>query len=102
MLRFPLSAISARKTHSSIGGITNNPQRTLHKTYYAHPELFGTTHLREIVEPAQLADIIGEEDFTIVSLRVVLAVADGKTQVGEVVATGSVKDFGDGDVEAHA
>jgi hypothetical protein len=71
------------------------------KTYCAHPEIFGTTHLR-LADPAQLADIVGENGFTVVLVRVTTVGANEETQIGEVVATGSVKDFGDGDVETYA
>ncbi|KAF9888992.1 hypothetical protein FE257_008162 [Aspergillus nanangensis] len=70
-------------------------------TYCAHPELFGTSHVR-IADPAQLADVIGADGFTIVLVRVVSAGANEKPRLCEVVATGSVKDFGDGDVESYA
>jgi hypothetical protein len=70
------------------------------KTYCAHPELFGTTHLR-LADPAQLVDIIGENGFTIVLLDVSNVGEYGKAEV-EVIATGSVKDFGDGDVEEYS
>jgi hypothetical protein len=79
-------------------------------TYCAHPDIFGTEHCR-IADPSQLADIIGEAGFTIA----ILHLQDGaEGQVGgeygdaeglsraEVVATGSVKDFGDGEVESYA
>ncbi|KAF5633838.1 uncharacterized protein FTJAE_6989 [Fusarium tjaetaba] len=46
-------------------------------TYCAYPEIFGTSHLR-MADPAQLADIIGADGFTI------------------------VLDFGEGDVETYA
>lgn len=55
-----------------------------------------------MADPAQLADIIGADGFTIVLVRVISAWADQQPQVCEVVATGSVKDFGEGDVEAYA
>jgi GNAT superfamily N-acetyltransferase len=70
-------------------------------TYCAYPEIFGTRHVR-MADPAQLADIIGTEGFTIVLVRVTSAGAGQKRQFCEVVATGSVKDFGDGDVETYA
>ncbi|KAH8698385.1 hypothetical protein BGW36DRAFT_145070 [Talaromyces proteolyticus] len=68
--------------------------------YCAHPEIFGTNHIR-LGDPAQLAEIIGEDGFTIVLLRVSLVGTNQKRQVCEVVATGSVKDFGDEDVETY-
>jgi len=70
------------------------------KTYCARPEIFGTTHVR-LAEPAQLADIVGDTGFTVILVRVP-TVEDGKARIGEVIATGSVKDFGDGDVESYA
>lgn len=70
------------------------------KTYCAHPEFFGTEHVR-LAEPAQLGDIIGADGFTIV-LAQVTPNEDGKPQVQEIVATGSIKDFGDGDIESYA
>lgn len=60
------------------------------KTYCAHPELFGATHLR-LASPAQLGDVIGKTGFTIVLF-----------QDDRLVATGSAKDFGDGDVDTYA
>lgn len=70
-------------------------------TYCAHPEIFGTSHVR-LADPAQLADIIGHDGFTIVLLRVTAAKPGQNQRLCEVVATGSVKNFGDGDVEAYA
>ena len=70
-------------------------------TYCAHPEIFGTSHLR-IADPAQLADIIGTRGFTVALVRVTSTDEGQKRQFCEVVATGSVKDFGDGDVETYA
>ena len=54
-------------------------------------------------DPAQLADIIGAEGFTIA----ILAVTNDWSEIStgesvEVVATGSVKAFGNGDVENYA
>jgi hypothetical protein len=67
--------------------------------YSAGPDIFGTTHLR-LADPAQLADIIGTEGFTVILIQVS---GKGLEQPScEVVATGSVKDFGDGDVELYA
>jgi hypothetical protein len=63
-------------------------------TYCAHPEYFGTSHVR-VADPAQLADIIDESGFTLVLVR--------RSNSGcEVLATGSIKDFGDGDIESYA
>ncbi|KAG9508268.1 hypothetical protein J7337_001832 [Fusarium musae] len=70
-------------------------------TYCAYPEIFGTSHLR-MADPAQLADIIGADGFTIVLVRVTSDGADQQPQLCEVLATGSVKDFGEGDVETYA
>ncbi|GKZ32477.1 hypothetical protein AbraIFM66950_001930 [Aspergillus brasiliensis] len=71
-------------------------------TYCTHPEIFGTSHVR-MADPAQLADIIGADGFTIVLVRVT---SDGagqqQPQLCEVLATGSVKDFGDGEIETYA
>lgn len=69
-------------------------------TYCAHPELFGTSHVR-IADPAQVADIIGTEGFTVVLVRVTPSDANETPPVWEVVATGSVKDFGDGDIDTY-
>ncbi|RAQ63455.1 hypothetical protein COH20_000119 [Aspergillus flavus] len=46
-----------------------------------------------MADPAQLADIIGADDFTIVLVRVTSDGADQQPQLCEVLATGSVKDF---------
>jgi hypothetical protein len=70
-------------------------------TYCTHPEIFGTSHLR-MADPAQLADIIGADGFTIVLVRVTSDGADQQPQLCEVLATGSVKDFGEGEVETYA
>jgi GNAT superfamily N-acetyltransferase len=70
-------------------------------TYCAHPEICGTSHIR-MADPAQLADIIGTEGFTIILVHVTTAGTDQKEQFCRVVATGSAKDFGDGDVETYA
>jgi ribosomal protein S18 acetylase RimI-like enzyme len=70
-------------------------------TYCTHPEIFGTSHLR-MADPAQLADVIGADGFTIVLVRVTSDGADQQPQLCEVLATGSVKDFGEGDVETYA
>jgi hypothetical protein len=71
------------------------------KTYCAHPEIFGTTHLR-LADPAQLADIIGQDGFTIVLFRTLRDDTKEAIRLGEMVATGSVKNFGTGDVESYA
>lgn len=75
-------------------------------TYCAHPSLFGTEHVR-LADPAQLSDIISPDGFTVVLLRVREANsqhgdAESSTPAVEVVATGSVKNFGSGDVESYA
>jgi hypothetical protein len=71
------------------------------KTYCANPEIFGTKHIR-IADPAQLADIVGESGFTVILVRLVASdETEQNTRLCEVVATGSVKDFGDGDVESY-
>ncbi|KAJ5583978.1 hypothetical protein VI817_005989 [Penicillium citrinum] len=70
-------------------------------TYCAHPEIFGTSHIR-MADPAQLADIIGADGFTIVLVRITSDGADQQPQLCEVLATGSVKDFGEGQVETYA
>lgn len=70
-------------------------------TYCAHPEIFGTSHVR-MADPAQLMDIIGPEGFTLILVRVTSPGTDQELQVCEVVATASVKDFGDGDIETYA
>lgn len=70
-------------------------------TYCTHPEIFGTSHLR-MADPAQLADIIGADGFTIVLVRATSDGADQQPQFCEVLATGSVKDFGAGEVETYA
>ncbi|OOO10401.1 hypothetical protein OAory_01062090 [Aspergillus oryzae] len=49
-----------------------------------------------MADPAQLADIIGADDFTIVLVRVTSDGADQQPQLCEVLATGSVKDFVNG------
>ncbi|KAJ1715912.1 hypothetical protein NYO67_1928 [Aspergillus flavus] len=54
-----------------------------------------------MADPAQLADIIGADDFTIVLVRVTSDGADQQPQLCEVLATGSVKDFGEGEVETY-
>lgn len=64
-------------------------------TYCQHPEIFGTSHIR-MADPAQLADIIGTQGFTLVLVIVT------SEQSYDVVATCSVKDFGDGDIETYA
>jgi GNAT superfamily N-acetyltransferase len=71
------------------------------ETYCRHPEIFGTSHVR-MADPAQLMDIIGPEGFTLILVRVTSTGTDQKPQVCEVVATASVKDFGDGDLETYA
>ncbi|GLA40181.1 hypothetical protein AnigIFM63309_007792 [Aspergillus niger] len=70
-------------------------------TYCTHPEIFGTSHIR-MADPAQLADIIGADGFTIGLVRVTSDGADQQPQLCEVLATGSVKDFGEGEVETYA
>lgn len=70
-------------------------------TYCAHPEIFGTSHVR-MADPAQLMDIIGPEGFTLILVRVTSPGTDQELHVCEVVATASVKDFGDGDIETYA
>ena len=55
-----------------------------------------------MVDPAQLADIIGADGFTIVLVCVTSDGADQQPQLCEVLATGSVKDFGEGEVETYA
>jgi len=74
--------------------------RSYTATYCAHPSIFGTEHLR-LADPAQLADIIGQDGFTIVLLQVKERNENGQDVV-EVVATGSVKNFGNGDVKQYA
>lgn len=64
-------------------------------TYCQHPEIFGTSHIR-LADPAQLADIIGTQGFTIV----LVIITSGQSY--DVAATCSVKDFGDGDIETYA
>ena len=58
-------------------------------TYCTHLEIFGTSHLR-MVAPAQLADIIGADGFTIVLVCVTSDGADQQPQLCEVLTTGSV------------
>lgn len=70
-------------------------------TYCTHPEIFGTSHVR-MADPAQLADIVGADGFTIILVRVTSEGADQQPQLCEVLATGSVKDFGEGEVETYA
>jgi hypothetical protein len=83
--------------------------------YCAHPTIFGTSHLR-LADPAQLADIIGAEGFTIA----ILAGKDNSRRTStengdvdgeghgeegdsvEVIATGSVKAFGNGNVKTYS
>ncbi|TGZ80570.1 hypothetical protein EX30DRAFT_341496 [Ascodesmis nigricans] len=74
--------------------------------YCTHPDLFGREHIR-LADPAQLADIIGEGGGTVVIVRVDdddddNAETGARVVVVEVVATGSVKDFGEGAVEEYA
>lgn len=55
-----------------------------------------------MADPAQLQDVIGEDGFTVI----LVLTRPGNTELDhttcEVVATCSVKDFGNGDVEAYA
>lgn len=71
------------------------------KTYCAQPEIFGMEHVR-LADPAQLGDIIGKDGFTVILAHVTPDGPDGKAQLREIVATGSIKDFGNGDVESYA
>ncbi|KAF2011482.1 hypothetical protein BU24DRAFT_466185 [Aaosphaeria arxii CBS 175.79] len=81
-------------------------QKTLNdsysKTMCAHPEIFGTSYLR-IADPDQLAETIGDVGFTVVLLRVHDQTTNNveRCRYAEVVATGSVKDFGNGAVEDY-
>lgn len=65
-------------------------------TYCSYPEIFDTSHLR-VADPAQFADIIGDDGLTVVVL-----VVNEEDGYAEIAATGSFNNFGDGDVESYA
>lgn len=68
-------------------------------TYCAHPNIFGTSHIR-LADPSQFADIIGADGFTVV---IFADKSDNNDEeFGEPVATGSVKAFDDEDVRKRA
>src|SRR6266536_5911435 len=96
LLLFQPQLLVSPSTLPFLKGIQDLLNTSYTATYCAHSELFGTSHLR-VADPAQLADIIGDDGFTVVVLLV--NEEDGYT---EIVATGSVKNFGDGDVESYA
>jgi GNAT superfamily N-acetyltransferase len=67
-------------------------------TYCAKPALFGTDHVR-IADSSQIADIIGPDGFT-----VALIMEKRGEEVPdnfEIVATASVKNFGEGDIREY-
>jgi GNAT superfamily N-acetyltransferase len=69
------------------------------ETYCAHPEYFGDSHVR-VADPAQIADIIGDQGFTVILVNTTKK--ESGEEHAQVMATGSVKDFGDGDLESYA
>ena len=87
------------------------------KTCGAQPDIFTTPFLR-IADPSQFADVIGAEGFTVVVVLAVKNAISGDERRGEdvndkesegkdaienieVVAAGSVKAFGDGDITQY-
>ena len=84
-------------------------------TYCTRSEIFGTSHLR-LADPAQFADLIGADGFTVAVFAVKSNVGqsypqtsnedgedlDGGLEVLEMVATGSVKAVDDEDIRKHA
>lgn len=73
------------------------------KTYCARSDIFGDDHVR-LADPAQFADLVKGDGFMVVVLRIepTSAGGGGGLRTAQVVATGSVKDFGDGDLESYA
>ncbi|PVH96781.1 hypothetical protein DM02DRAFT_103006 [Periconia macrospinosa] len=96
LLLFQPQLVVSPSTLPFLKGIQDLLNTSYTATYCAHPEIFGTSHLR-VADPAQIADIIGDDGFTVVVLLV-----NEEDGYAEIVATGSVKNFGDGDVESYA
>ena len=71
------------------------------KTYCSRHDIFGDDHVR-LADPAQFVDLIKEDGFMVVLLRLQPPNTDGLPCAAEVVATGSVKNFGDGDASSYA
>ncbi len=75
------------------------------KTYCARSDIFGDDHVR-LADPAQFADIVKGDGFMVVVLRVEptseASTGGAKPRAAQVVATGGVKDFGDGDLDSYA
>lgn len=72
------------------------------KTYCERHEIFGDDHVR-LADPAQFVDITKEDGFMVVVLRLEPTSADATVpRTAHVVATGSVKNFGENDVNSYA
>jgi GNAT superfamily N-acetyltransferase len=67
-------------------------------TYCAQPAIFGTSHVR-IADVSQISDIIGPDGFTVA--LIMNKQGEENPESFEVVATASVKNFGDGDIKEY-
>ena len=69
------------------------------KTYTAISEVFDSPYIR-LADPTQFASVIGAKGFTVILVRI-NTVNENGIKLGEIVATGSAKDFKDGHAEAY-
>jgi GNAT superfamily N-acetyltransferase len=78
--------------------LKNILNRSYTATYCAQPAIFGTNHVR-IADSSQIADIIGPDGFTIA--LIMNKQGAEILENFEIVATASVKNFGDGDIKEY-
>lgn len=101
LLLLPEDVVATSPHLPLLQGIQTVLNEAYKKTYCSSHDIFGDDHVR-LADPAQFVDLIKEDGFMVVVLRVQPQNTDEVPRAAKVIATGSVKNFGAGDVTAYA